>query len=295
MSRLRYNGLATGSAGALTALDLGGSLTNSATSVTFNAALTYNNGTAVPTIVSPDYIPLTIRDAAGNVSEIVYLTAYTAAATTGTITRGEEGTTGVAHSSGDKIVHAPTTADVGWSSVVNDDLSAMTGFKTALNGTWSIISSVLNQSVTTASPTHITYNTDVTPATHRAAEVEANYASGSGSTRRMGLFATSNNASSGNLVVYAQSAAGTSWVLVAESDFNAVLFTSATIAYAGSGYLKIGVIQSGNSFDLYADGVWVGNFVSSNYTGGQWVGLYTHGAEANFRNLKAWALNPTPF
>lgn len=113
MSRLRYNGLATGSSGSITALSLGGSLTSSATSVTFSAALTYNNGTAVPTITSPDYIPLSILDSNGNLSEIVYLTAYTAAATTGTITRGQEGTTGVAHSSGDKIVHGPNVADIG--------------------------------------------------------------------------------------------------------------------------------------------------------------------------------------
>jgi hypothetical protein len=112
MSRLRYNGLATGATTATVTLALDGSgLTNSATAVTFNAALTYNNGTAVPTIVAPDYIPLSVLDANGNLSEIVYLTAYTAAATTGTITRGREGTTGVAHSSGDKIVSAGTAID----------------------------------------------------------------------------------------------------------------------------------------------------------------------------------------
>jgi hypothetical protein len=113
MARLRYNGLATGSAGALTALALGGSLTSSGTTITFSAALTYQNGTAVPTITGSDFIPLSILDASGNLSEVVYLTAYTAGATTGTITRGQEGTTGVAHSSGDKVVHAPTVFDVG--------------------------------------------------------------------------------------------------------------------------------------------------------------------------------------
>lgn len=112
MARLRYNGLATGAAGSLVGLSLGASLTSGATSVTFNAALTHSDGTAVPTIVSPNYIPLEILDANGRLSEIVYLTAYTAGATTGTIVRGLEGTSGVAHSSGDKIVHGPTRADV---------------------------------------------------------------------------------------------------------------------------------------------------------------------------------------
>jgi hypothetical protein len=112
MARLHYNALKTGSAGAGAPLSLGASLTNSATSITFNAALTYNNGTAVPTISGSDYIPLEILDASGNMTEIVWLTAYTSGATTGTITRGQEGTTGVAHSSGDKIAHGPTAANM---------------------------------------------------------------------------------------------------------------------------------------------------------------------------------------
>jgi hypothetical protein len=103
MARLRYNGLST---------TLGASLTNSATSVTFAAALTHSGGTNVPTISGTDYIPLSILDGTGKLSEVVYLTAYTAAATTGTIVRGLEGTTGVSHSSGDKVVCAPTKVDV---------------------------------------------------------------------------------------------------------------------------------------------------------------------------------------
>lgn len=113
MARLRYNGLATGAADSTVSLTLGGSLTNSATSVTFSAALTHSNGTAVPTITGTDYIPLAILDANGHLSEVVWLTAYTAAATSGTIARGKEGTSGVAHSSGDKVVQAAFTRDVG--------------------------------------------------------------------------------------------------------------------------------------------------------------------------------------
>lgn len=102
MARLRYNGLRG---------TLGGSLTNSATSVTFGAALSYNNGAAVPTLSGGDYIPLTILDSSGNLSEVVNLTAYTSGATTGTIARGQEGTSGVSHASGDKWVHGATTTD----------------------------------------------------------------------------------------------------------------------------------------------------------------------------------------
>lgn len=104
MARLRYNGLSA---------VLGGSgLTNVATAVTFAAALTHSGGTNVPTITGSDYIPLSILDSDGKLVEVVYLTAYTAAGTTGTITRAREGTTGVAHSAGVKISHAPTNRDL---------------------------------------------------------------------------------------------------------------------------------------------------------------------------------------
>lgn len=112
MARLRYNGLRA---------TLGGSgLTATATAITFSAALTYNGGagtpTAVPTIglTTSDYIPLSIVDpTTGLVSEIVYLTAYTTGATTGTISRGNEGTTGQVQAVGRQIVHDVSTGDFG--------------------------------------------------------------------------------------------------------------------------------------------------------------------------------------
>lgn len=109
MTRLRYNAVAT----ALLPLSLGAALTNSGTTITFNAALKHSGGTAVPTIVAPNYIPLTIIDPLTlAASEVVYLTAYTAGATTGTISRGQEGTTGVAHASGDRVVQGALVEDV---------------------------------------------------------------------------------------------------------------------------------------------------------------------------------------
>lgn len=123
MARLRYNGLSA---------SLGASLTNSATSVTFAAALTHSGGTNVPTISGSDYIPLAILNSSGHLSEIVWLTAYTSGATTGTISRGQEGTSGVSHSSGDKVVLSMTVADFdrsvdspgdsGWASALSYDV-----------------------------------------------------------------------------------------------------------------------------------------------------------------------------
>lgn len=103
MARLRYNGLSA---------TLSGSHSNSTTTITFAAALTHSAGTNVPTITGSDYLPLAILDSSGHLSEVVYLTAYTAAATTGTISRGQEGTAGVSHASGDKVVQPVLAADV---------------------------------------------------------------------------------------------------------------------------------------------------------------------------------------
>lgn len=104
MARLRYNLLET---------TLGAQLNAAATSITFAAKLTAADGD-IPTIASPDYLPLTIGD------EVVYLTAYTSEATTGTISRGEEGTTDATHSSGAAVENNPTALDFGMTSYLED-------------------------------------------------------------------------------------------------------------------------------------------------------------------------------
>ena len=87
MARQRYN-IVVGA--------LGADHTDSTTTLTLALALT-QGGTNISTIASPDYALLRIDD------EIVILTAYTAGATTGTITRGTlvgTGSLNAAHSSG---------------------------------------------------------------------------------------------------------------------------------------------------------------------------------------------------
>jgi hypothetical protein len=102
MARLRYNGLAG---------TLGASLSDSATSVTFAAKLTHAGGD-VPTITGSDYIPLALLDSDGLCVEIAHVTAYTAEATSGTIARGKESTTAVAHDNGATFVNAATVLDI---------------------------------------------------------------------------------------------------------------------------------------------------------------------------------------
>jgi hypothetical protein len=102
MARLRYNN----AAGALGSP----ALTATATTITFAAAPSF------ATIVSPDFIPLVLDPPAGPTPnpnfEIVYLTAYTSGATVGTVTRGAEGTTGIAHGVGAVWAQAPTLTDL---------------------------------------------------------------------------------------------------------------------------------------------------------------------------------------
>lgn len=72
---------------------------------------------AVPpfaTLAGGDYIPLVLEPPGGSPSphfEIVYLTAYTAGATTGTISRAQAGTSASAHASGAAWAHGPVAKD----------------------------------------------------------------------------------------------------------------------------------------------------------------------------------------
>lgn len=84
--------------------ELGAALTDSGTTLTSDALA------SLPAVSSPDFVAITLDpDGIESSPEIAYITAHTASATTATISRGEEGTTAVAHSSGIEWV-APVTA-----------------------------------------------------------------------------------------------------------------------------------------------------------------------------------------
>lgn len=118
-NRLRYNNLSG---------TLGADLTTTTTSITFGAKLTYNNGVNVPTLAGGDFIPLSIDEGTSKF-EVVKLTAYTAAATSGTISRGFDGTSdpGVTHTNGSPLMCAPNTNDV-----------SLPVYITATNASWTI-------------------------------------------------------------------------------------------------------------------------------------------------------------
>lgn len=87
---------------------LGAALATGATSITFGSAL-QEGGSNIATLGTDEYLPLTIEN------EIVYLTAYTAGATTGTVVRARENTVdpGVDHANGTAVRNASTADDIG--------------------------------------------------------------------------------------------------------------------------------------------------------------------------------------
>jgi hypothetical protein len=98
LSKKRYNFAST---------TLGAQLTAAATSITLAAALKEGgaSGTNIPTLGTDEYLVLAIGD------EVLYLTAYTSGATSGTVSRGQEGTIDATHANGTPINNVPTKYD----------------------------------------------------------------------------------------------------------------------------------------------------------------------------------------
>ena len=188
MTRLRYNGVAT----AASPLSLGAALTSGGTTITFNAALKYGGGTAVPTIAGSDYIPLTIIDPLTlAASEVVYLTAYTAGATTGTITRGQEGTSGVAHASGDRVVMGAVVEDV--EGIQSNPISGHSGIPNVFYAT--ISSATLTGAITRYFPFTV-----VRSATLVSVKINVQSAGTAGHVTRAGIYAASSVWQPGTLI-----------------------------------------------------------------------------------------------
>ena len=83
-----------------------------------NVATTINSAglSSLPAIATPD-IAVLVLDPTGSAGapEVVYVTAHTGSATSATISRGQEGSSGRQHASGVSWVHGPTTYDLkGW-------------------------------------------------------------------------------------------------------------------------------------------------------------------------------------
>lgn len=266
MARLRYNGLVAEVAS--------GGWSNSATSVSFAAALTHSGGTNVPTIAGSDYIPLAIYDTTGLLTEVVYLTAYTAAGTSGTISRGEEGTTGVSHAAGDVIANAPLVNDFGANTYLldhGDDPAAgspegVVFWKPPPATIWDFTQGSLPSGVSAqGTPSSVSFDGTGMTATYDAGEahkvalpttglsafiVEAKFVTGSATSTMLGTLAT-NSSGDGAGAVYYSSPSG---VLAARSSgwsySSAFEVQGVTTTYPA--WMRLRMTKAGTAHNYYA-------------------------------------------
>lgn len=132
---------------------LGAALTSAGTTITFASApswATLPKGNIIPLVLDPPG-----ASPNGNY-EVVYVTAYTSGATTATIKRGQEGTTGVAHSNGATWMVGPTAAGEGWDNgsfplVYTSDFTDATSMASSgaplVNGTGNATIDTTNQQI----------------------------------------------------------------------------------------------------------------------------------------------------
>lgn len=292
MARLRYNGLST---------TLGASLTSSATSVTFAAALTHSNGTSVPTITGSDFIPLAILDSSGHLSEIVYLTAYTAAATTGTITRGQEGTTGVSHASGDKVAQATLVADTWEHPIDNLPLTTLTGW-TAGSGTWTASAAGIRNADTGAAAHRLRYTAAPIPQGECVAEMDINIASlTQGVNSRAGFLLgyPIGSDTTGSILCCLRGNAGNTAITQVYLEFEGVTAGPATnlaSSISTGVWTTFRAHKVGPETTVWVNGTLIGTY-HINQTSNvdvSTLAFYSWGTDVQFRNLDVWT-PPLPF
>jgi hypothetical protein len=130
MARLRINNVG----------DAGG--TTNPITISSSSSTTCSWSTApanLPTVASPDYVVLVVEANTSN-EEIIYLTAFTSGGTSGTISRGEEGSAAIAHSS-TTWISGPTALDFEDIGVYVDDLG---GDPTGTNDSTSAFNNALS-------------------------------------------------------------------------------------------------------------------------------------------------------
>lgn len=118
---------------------LGALLTNVGTTIDFGSA-----PAGMPTIDTTKHLAIIIEPDSAN-EEIVYLNAYTAGNATGTVARGQEGSTAVAHPANAVWIHGPTKRDLASGRVA---MAYRTSGNLALSATtWTAIDTGLDLTV----------------------------------------------------------------------------------------------------------------------------------------------------
>lgn len=133
----------------------------SAALTTTDTVLTSSALARLPAVAAPDVATVTLHDTATGLYEIVHVTAHTAAATTATILRAQEGSTARAWASGTTWLHGPTAKDLiekpSWETSQRTVYVATTGSDTTGDGTsgnpWATIQHAVNQARSIMQPT----------------------------------------------------------------------------------------------------------------------------------------------
>jgi len=239
-------------------------------------------------------LSLFVRDAvSGRITarETVWVTAHTAAATTATILRAQEGTAAQAWASGARFVHGPTASDLTglplFESLVRNPLTSLAGF-TSDAGTWTAQTDRITQSSTTANlksrlfllPTPVVLSRGI-------AEVEIRVDAVGTGTLRAGLIINGPaTPGSGGFLTYLTVTATQSIDVSTEEDSVVGVATKTLPTPINHGtWIRLQVDYTPPNALVAANGA--GLFLSGGVkTVGPNVGLYTLGVAASFRNLR---------
>lgn len=257
----------------------------------------------LPVVTAPDVAALTLHDQTSGEYEIVHVTDHTAGATSATVLRAQEGSDAATWAEGTPWVLGITQEDVaefatggsggGWDLVVDNPLSALTGF-TSASGTWTVDAGVIRQTATSATQYRLMLDAGEIWA-HCIVEVDVrmNTATSTAAGARAGVAIGARADNLQGEGVYLATAASTT------TPLSRILTEADTVtAYADiplSPSLSVGtwytlrVLKAGRSLAVFIDGTRVGG-VNGNSTASLAVksGLYCYGADASFRNLKIW-------
>jgi hypothetical protein len=187
-----------------------------------------------------------------------------------------------------------------WTKTLDNPLTSLSNLtSTSDGGTWAIDGGTGQLRQTDTGANVRTYrSTDQTlMRPNMIIEAEVKYNSGSGSIRRMGIFAGGQASSSGAFLVYLQTdSAATAWSVNTEQA--AILATGGiTTSHSTANWATLRAEINGGGATIFLNGTFL-MFIrnihwQASTTNAPNVGVYTYGCDATFRNLKIWSLAST--
>lgn len=222
--------------------------------------------------------------------ETVWVTAHTAAATTATILRAQEGTTAQAWAVGDRWVHGPTVRDTregAWDLSLNIPLTTLADW-TVLTGTWSADAVGIRQADLAVATQRLRYGALMVPA-RCIVEVELRVNAGSGwGGLVIGLLDTTTHTGASGVFLNT-SASGLDAVYFEQDGIAAQGTTTLAASIAVGAFATLRAIITDGSAEAYLNGTLraIGRNLVAPGTRPR-LGLVARGSDMAFRNLKVW-------